>query len=86
MFERFLNLERISLPDFDIYFCVNNRQKVIDHIVEIYGEDKVSQIITYGSMTARAVIRDVGRVLGLPYGFVDKIAKQIPFVPGITID
>ena len=86
LFERFLNLERISLPDFDIDFCVNNRQKVIDHIVEIYGEDKVSQIITYGSMTARAVIRDVGRVLGLPYGFVDKIAKQIPFVPGITID
>ena len=86
LFERFLNLERISLPDFDIDFCVNNRQKVIDHIVDIYGEDKVSQIITYGSMTARAVIRDVGRVLGLAYGFVDKIAKQIPFIPGITID
>ena len=86
LFERFLNPERKSLPDFDIDFCVNNRQRVIEHITELYGEDKVSQIITYGSMTARAVIRDVGRVLGLPYGFVDKIAKQIPFVPGITID
>ena len=86
LFERFLNPERISLPDFDIDFCVNNRQRVIEHITELYGEDKVSQIITYGSMTARAVIRDVGRVLGLSYGFVDKIAKQIPFIPGITID
>lgn len=86
LFERFLNPERISLPDFDIDFCVDNRQRVIEHITDIYGEEKVSQIITYGSMTARAVIRDVGRVLGMTYGFVDRIAKQIPFAPGITID
>ncbi len=86
LFERFLNPERISLPDFDIDFCVNSRQRIIEHITDIYGEEKVSQIITYNSMTARAVIRDVGRVLGMSYGFVDRIAKQIPFTPGITID
>ena len=86
LFERFLNPERISMPDFDIDFCMINRQKIIDHITELYGENKVSQIITYGSLAARAVIRDVGRVLGMGYTFVDKIAKMIPFSVGITID
>ena len=86
LFERFLNPERISMPDFDIDFCMNKRQKVIDHIVDTYGQDKVSQIITYNTLSARAVIRDVGRVLNLSYGFVDTIAKLIPFTPGITIN
>ena len=86
LFERFLNPERISMPDFDIDFCMINRQKIIDHITELYGENKVSQIITYGSLSARAVIRDVGRVLGMGYTFVDRIAKMIPFSVGITID
>ena len=86
LFERFLNSDRVSMPDFDIDFCMVNRQRIIEHISEKYGEDKVSQIITYGSLAARAVIRDVGRVLGLGYGFVDRIAKLVPFSPGITID
>ena len=88
LFERFLNPERISMPDFDIDFCMNKRQKVIDHIIDTYGQDKVSQIITYNTLSARAVIRDVGRVLDYAYGFVDYIAKLIPFSPGtgITID
>ena len=76
------------MPDFDIDFCMNKRQKVIDHIIDTYGQDKVSQIITYNTLSARAVIRDVGRVLDYSYGFVDYIAKLIPFSPGtgITID
>ena len=88
LFERFLNPERISMPDFDIDFCMNKRQRVIDHIIDTYGQDKVSQIITYNTLSARAVIRDVGRVLDYSYGFVDYIAKLIPFSPGtgITID
>ncbi len=86
LFERFLNPERISMPDFDIDFCMNKRQKVIDHIIDTYGQDKVSQIITYNTLSARAVIRDVGRVLDYSYGFVDHIAKLIPFSLGITID
>ena len=86
LFERFLNPERISMPDFDIDFCMNKRQKVIDHIIDTYGQDKVSQIITYSTLSARAVIRDVGRVLDYSYGFVDYIAKLIPFTLGITID
>ena len=86
LFERFLNSDRISMPDFDIDFCMVNRQKVIEHISEKYGKNKVSQIITYGSLAARAVIRDVGRVLGMSYTFVDKIAKLVPFTPGITIN
>ena len=86
LFERFLNSDRISMPDFDIDFCMVNRQKVIEHISEKYGNDKVSQIITHGSLAARAVIRDVGRVLGMGYTSVDKIAKLVPFTPGITID
>ena len=86
LFERFLNPERISMPDFDIDFCMNKRQRVIDHIINTYGQDKVSQIITYNTLSARAVIRDVGRVLDYSYGFVDYIAKLIPFTLGITID
>ena len=86
LFERFLNPERISMPDFDIDFCMNKRQKVIDHIIDTYGQDKVSQIITYNTLSARAVIRDVGRVLDYTYGFVDTIAKLVPFTIGITID
>ena len=74
------------MPDFDIDFCMIKRQKIIEHITEVYGVNKVSQIITYGSLSARAVIRDVGRVLGMSYTFVDRIAKLVPFVVGITID
>lgn len=86
LFERFLNPERISMPDFDIDFCMDGRDRVIDYVAERYGRDAVSQIITYGSMAARAVVRDVGRVLGYPYGMVDKIAKLIPFEIGITLE
>ncbi|MEG3592489.1 MAG: DNA polymerase III subunit alpha [Pseudomonadota bacterium] len=85
LFERFLNPERISLPDFDIDFCMDKRDQVIDYVAKRYGREKVSQIITYGSMSAKAVLRDVGRVLGYPYGFVDRIAKLVPFEPGITL-
>jgi DNA polymerase-3 subunit alpha len=85
LFERFLNPERISMPDFDIDFCMDGRDRVIEYVTNRYGADCVSQIITYGTMAAKAVIRDVGRVLGLPYGFVDKIAKLIPFELGITL-
>lgn len=86
LFERFLNPERISMPDFDIDFCMEGRDSVIDYVTERYGRESVSQIITYGSMAARAVVRDVGRVLGYPYGMVDKIAKLIPFELGITLE
>jgi len=86
LFERFLNPERVSMPDFDIDFCMEGRDRVIDYVAEKYGRDRVSQIITYGTMAARAVIRDAGRVLGHPYGFVDRIAKQVPFEIGITLD
>jgi len=86
LFERFLNPERISLPDFDIDFCVDGRDRVIEYVAERYGHDQVAQIITFGTMAAKAVVRDVGRVMGLPYGFVDQIAKLIPFVPGMTLD
>ena len=85
LFERFLNPERVSMPDFDIDFCMENRDQVIDYVARRYGREKVSQIITYGSMAAKAVVRDVGRVLGHPYGFVDRIAKLIPFEIGITL-
>ncbi|HHL19784.1 MAG TPA: DNA polymerase III subunit alpha, partial [Thiothrix sp.] len=85
LFERFLNPERVSMPDFDIDFCTDGRDKVIDYVAKTYGRDKVSQIITYGSMAAKAVVRDVGRVLGHGYGFVDSIAKQIPFEIGMTL-
>ena len=86
LFERFLNPERISLPDFDVDFCMEGRDRVIEYVVNRYGKDKVSQIITYGTMAAKAAVRDVGRVLGFPYGFVDKIAKLIPFELGITLE
>ena len=85
LFERFLNPERVSMPDFDIDFCMDKREMVIDYVAETYGRDKVSQIITYGSMAAKAVVRDVGRVLGHPYGFVDRIAKLVPFEIKMTL-
>jgi DNA polymerase-3 subunit alpha len=86
LFERFLNPERVSMPDFDVDFCMERRDRVIDYVAERYGREKVSQIITYGSMAAKAVVRDVGRVLGHPYGFVDRIAKLIPFEIGMTLE
>lgn len=85
LFERFLNPERVSMPDFDIDFCMEGRDKVIEYVAEKYGRQSVSQIITFGTMAAKAVVRDVGRVLGHPYGFVDKLAKLIPFALGITL-
>src|SRR5437762_8458801 len=85
LFERFLNPERVSMPDFDIDFCMEGRDRVIDYVAEKYGRSSVAQIITYGTMAARAVLRDVGRVLGFPYGFVDKLAKLIPFELGMTL-
>jgi DNA polymerase-3 subunit alpha len=85
LFERFLNPERISMPDFDIDFCMEKRDLVIDYVARTYGRKQVSQIITYGSMAARAVVRDCGRVLGHGYGFVDSIAKLIPMTLGITL-
>ena len=85
LFERFLNPERVSMPDFDIDFCMAGRDRVIEYVAQRYGRTAVSQIITYGTMAAKAVVRDVGRVLGHPYGFVDKLAKMIPFELGITL-
>ncbi len=81
LFERFLNPERISMPDFDIDFCQDRREEVINYVRDRYGHDRVAQIITFGSLQAKAAIRDVGRVLEMPYGQVDKIAKLIPFLP-----
>lgn len=86
LFERFLNPERISMPDLDIDFCYERRQEVIDYVVRKYGSDRVAQIITFGTMAARAVIRDVGRAMDIPYAQVDAIAKMIPFRIGMTID
>ncbi len=86
LFERFLNPERISMPDIDIDFCYERRQEVIDYVISKYGKDRVSQIITFGTMAARAAIRDVGRALDVPYGEVDVIAKMIPFQIGMNID
>ncbi len=85
LFERFLNPERVSMPDFDIDFCIEGRDRVIEYVAQRYGTDRVSQIITFGTMAARAVVRDVGRVLGMPYGYVDRIAKLIPPELGITL-
>ncbi len=85
LFERFLNPERVSMPDIDIDFCYERRQEVIDYVVRKYGKDRVVQIVTFGTMAARGVIRDVGRVLDLPYSYVDKIAKMIPQELNITI-
>ncbi|MEM7252834.1 MAG: DNA polymerase III subunit alpha [Pseudomonadota bacterium] len=86
LFERFLNPERVSMPDFDIDFCMSGRDRVIDYVAERYGADHVSQIITFGTMAAKAVVRDVGRVLGHPYGFVDQLAKMVPFEIGMTLE
>lgn len=86
LFERFLNPERVSMPDFDVDFCMEKRDLVIDHVAETYGREAVSQIITFGTMAAKAVIRDVGRVLGHPYGFVDRISKLVPPDPGMTLE
>ena len=86
LFERFLNPERVSMPDFDIDFCYERRQEVIDYVIRKYGKDRVAQIITFGTMAARAAIRDVGRVLGIDYQTVDKVAKLVPMELGITIE
>jgi len=85
LFERFLNPERVSMPDFDVDFCMEKRDRVIEYVAEKYGREKVSQICTHGTMAARAVVRDVGRVLGHPYGYVDRIAKLVPFEVGMTL-
>jgi DNA polymerase-3 subunit alpha len=86
LFERFLNPERVSMPDFDVDFCMEGRDRVIEYVANKYGRERVSQIITYGTLAAKAVVRDVGRVLGHNYGYVDKIAKLIPFEIGMTLD
>src|SRR5438046_3589389 len=85
LFERFLNPERISMPDIDVDFCMNRRGEVIEYVRRKYGDENVAQIITFGTMAARSVVRDVGRVLGLPYGLVDKVAKTIPTGPEMTL-
>ena len=86
LFERFLNPERVSLPDFDVDFCIEGRDRVIEYVTERYGKDKVCQIITHGTMAAKAVVRDVGRVLDHPYGYVDKLAKLIPMELDMTLE
>lgn len=86
LFERFLNPERVTMPDIDVDFCFERRQEVIDYVVRKYGKDRVVQIVTFGTLAARGVIRDVGRVMDLPYAFVDSIAKMIPQELNITID
>ncbi|MFM8354258.1 MAG: DNA polymerase III subunit alpha, partial [Gammaproteobacteria bacterium] len=86
LFERFLNPERVSMPDFDIDFCMEGRDRVIAHVSERYGHDAVSQIITFGTMAAKAVVRDVARVQGKPYGLADKLSKLIPFEVGMTLE
>lgn len=86
LFERFLNPERVSMPDIDVDFCYERRQEVIDYVVRKYGKDRVVQIVTFGTLAARGVIRDVGRVMDMPYAFVDSIAKMIPQEPKMTID
>ena len=85
LFERFLNPERVSMPDFDIDFCYERRQEVIDYVIGKYGADHVAQIVTFGTLAARAVIRDVGRVMDIPYGTVDGIAKLVPMEPKMTL-
>ena len=86
LFERFLNPERVSMPDIDVDFCFERRQEVIDYVVRKYGKDQVVQIVTFGTLAARGVIRDVGRVMDLPYARVDAIAKMVPNELNITID
>ena len=78
-------MKRVSLPDFDVDFCMEGRDRVIDYVAQKYGRESVSQIITYGIMAAKAVVRDVGRVMGQPYGFVDRLSKMIPFEIGMTL-
>ncbi len=85
LFERFLNPERVSMPDFDIDFCMDGRDRVIEHVADLYGHDAVSQIITFGTMAAKAVIRDVGRVQGKSYALADKLSKLVPFEVGMTL-
>src|SRR5690554_4902452 len=85
LFERFLNPERVSMPDFDVDFCMENRDRVINYVAERYGREAVSQIITFGTMAAKAVVRDVARVLGKSYGLADKLSKMIPLTPGMTL-
>ena len=85
LFERILNPERVSMPDFDIDFCMDGRDRVIQYVADKYGSHRVSQIITYGTMAAKAVVRDVGRIMSHPYGFVDSIAKMVPFEVGMTL-
>ena len=85
-FERFLNPERVSMPDIDIDFCPRRRQEVIDYVKGKYGEDQVANIVTFGTLKARAAVRDVGRVLGFPYAEVDTIAKQVPFDKDMTLE
>jgi len=86
LFERFLNPERVSMPDFDVDFCMDGRDRVIDYVADKYGRDAVSQIITFGSMAAKAVVRDVARVQGKSYGLADRLSKMIPFEVGMTLD
>ncbi|MDB9791007.1 DNA polymerase III subunit alpha, partial [Gammaproteobacteria bacterium] len=86
LFERFINPERISMPDFDIDFCMDKRDQVIEYVGNKYGKNAVSQIATFGTMAARAVVRDVARALGKPYALGDRISKMIPFIPGMTLD
>jgi DNA polymerase III subunit alpha len=86
LFERFLNPERVSMPDFDVDFCMENRDKVINYVAETYGREAVSQIITFGTMAAKAVVRDVARVQGKSYGLADKLSKMIPFEVGMTLE
>ena len=86
LFERFLNPERLSMPDFDVDFCMEKRDMVIDYVSKKYGSESVSQIATFGTMAARAVVRDVARALGKPYALGDRISKMIPFAPGMTLD
>ncbi len=85
IFERFLNPERVSMPDFDIDFCYVNRQKVIDYVIGKYGEDHVAQIVTFGTLAARAAVRDVGRAMDIPYAFCDRLAKLVPHKMGVTL-
>ncbi len=86
LFERFLNPERVSMPDFDVDFCMEGRDRVIGHVADLYGHDAVSQIVTFGTMAAKAVVRDVARVQGKPYGLADKLSKLIPFEVGMTLE
>ena len=86
IFERFLNPERVSMPDIDVDFCFERRQEVIDYVVEKYGKDRVVQIVTFGTLAAKGVVRDVGRVLDLPYAKCDTIAKMIPGDLGMTLE